>query len=110
MGVQISRGVHSQVPQEDGVRGVATASGRSVPKVGRAEGEQNRGGPSLSRSRAHVDLDPAKNARERLAIEFLRPQRIARRRHSFKFRKAWSASAAIIEKRETMQAPPDLAA
>src|SRR5947209_19442195 len=60
MGVQISRGVHSQVPQEDVVRGVATASGRSVPKVGRAEGEQNRGGPSLSRSRAHVDLDPAK--------------------------------------------------
>src|SRR5215475_1255292 len=60
MGVQISRGVHSQVPQEDVVRGVATSSGRSVPKVGRAEGEQNRGGPSLSRSRAHVDLDPAK--------------------------------------------------
>src|SRR5262245_16589275 len=62
MGVQISRGVHSQVPQEDVVRGVATSSGRSVPKVGRAEGEQNRGGPSLSRSRAHVDLIPPKYA------------------------------------------------
>jgi hypothetical protein len=60
MGVQISRGVHSQVSQEDVVRGAATASGRSVPKVGRAEGEQNRGGPSPSRSRSHVDLDPAK--------------------------------------------------
>jgi putative transposase len=43
MGVQISRGVHSQVPQEDVVRGVATASGRSVPKAKQKESRIEEG-------------------------------------------------------------------
>src|SRR6266480_5395701 len=60
MGVQIPRRVHSQVPQKDPVCGVATAPGGSLPKVGRAERKQDRGGSSSSRPRAHVDLDPAK--------------------------------------------------
>src|SRR6516162_135637 len=58
MGVQISRRVHSQVPQEDVVYRAATAFGGCVPKAGGAEGKQGRGGSSSTRSRAHVDLDP----------------------------------------------------
>src|SRR5439155_23208533 len=60
MGVQIPRRVPSQVQQKDPVCRVATAPGGSLPKVGRAERKQDRGGSSSSRPRAHVDLDPAK--------------------------------------------------
>jgi putative transposase len=47
------------VSQEDAVYRVATAFGGCVPKAGRAEGKQNRGGSYSTGSRAHVDLDPA---------------------------------------------------
>src|SRR6516165_906978 len=45
--------------KEDAVYRVATALGGCVPKVGRAEGKQDRGGSSFTGSCAHVDLDPA---------------------------------------------------
>ena len=38
MGVQVPRGFNREVPQEDTVRGVAKAFGRSVPKAGREKG------------------------------------------------------------------------
>jgi len=59
MGVQIPRRVHSQVPEEDAVWADTTASWGSVPQVGCAEGESDRGGPYAAGSRAYVDLDPA---------------------------------------------------
>ena len=37
MGLQISRGLHSQVPQEDAVRGAAEASCGGVPEIGDTE-------------------------------------------------------------------------
>src|SRR6478672_4074602 len=59
MGVQIPCGVHSQVPQEDALRGVATTSRGSVSQAGDAKGKQSRGRPSDAGSRSHDDLDPA---------------------------------------------------
>jgi putative transposase len=38
MGVQISCGLHSQVPQEDAVRGIEAASRGDVPQIGNTEG------------------------------------------------------------------------
>src|SRR5260221_8547222 len=58
MGVQIPRRVHSQVPEEDAVWADKTASWGSVPQVGRAEGESDRGGAYAAGPRAYVDLDP----------------------------------------------------
>src|SRR5262245_38152096 len=55
MGVQISRGLHSQVQEEDAVRAVATASWRGIPEAGRTEGKPDRGGASVGRSRAYLD-------------------------------------------------------
>jgi hypothetical protein len=62
MGVQIPCGVHSQVPQEDALRGVATTSRGSVSQAGDAKGKQSRGRPSDAGSRSHDDLDPPKYA------------------------------------------------
>src|SRR4029077_453294 len=59
MGVQIPCGVHSQVPQEDALRGAATTSRGSVSQAGDAKGKQSRGRPSDAGSRSHDDLDPA---------------------------------------------------
>ena len=46
MEVQISRSVHSQIPQEDPVRRVEPASRGSVSQAGATEGKQDRGGAS----------------------------------------------------------------
>src|SRR3974377_2246673 len=59
VGVQISLSVHSQVPQEDIVRRVETASWGGISQAGGAEGKQDRGGASDARSCAHDDLDPS---------------------------------------------------
>src|SRR5262245_66368937 len=58
-GLQISRGLHSEVPQEDLVRGVATPSRGNLSPACDAEGVPDRGGASDARSRAHDDLDPS---------------------------------------------------
>jgi hypothetical protein len=53
------RRVYPQVPQKQAVHGRETAPGGGVPKTSRAEEEQNCGGASSTKSRAHVDLDQA---------------------------------------------------
>ena len=58
MGVQISRSLHSQVPQEDAVRGVEAASWGGIPQIGNAEGVQGRRGAFDARSCSHDDFDP----------------------------------------------------
>jgi len=58
VGVQIPRNLHSQVPQEDAVRGTAQAPGGGVSQVSFAKGKQDRRGSSYARSRAYVDFDP----------------------------------------------------
>jgi hypothetical protein len=57
MGLQIPRGLHSQVPQEDVVCPAATASWGGVPQAGSAEGQPDRRGTSHGGSRAHDDID-----------------------------------------------------
>jgi len=59
MGLQISRGLDSQVPQEDAVGGAAEASCGGIPEIGGAEGMPDRGGTSAAGSRAYDDIDPA---------------------------------------------------
>jgi putative transposase len=56
--VQIPRGVHSQVQEEDVIWADTTASWGSVPQVSGAEGKSDRGGSFAAGPRAHVDLDP----------------------------------------------------
>src|SRR4029077_8310070 len=58
MGVQIPRGVHSQVPQEGTLWGTEAASRRCVPQAGLAEGEPDRRRSSHVGSCSHDDLDP----------------------------------------------------
>src|ERR1700745_3899829 len=58
MGVQIPRGVHSQVPQEDSLCRVAATPCGGVSQTRRAKGKQDRGRPSPTGSRAYVDFDP----------------------------------------------------
>ena len=58
-GVQISCGLHSQVPQENAVRAVEAASRRGVPQIGNAEGVQGRRGAFDAGSCSHDDFDPA---------------------------------------------------
>src|SRR6516162_3552485 len=58
MGVQIPRGVHSQVPQEGTLWGTEAASRRYVPQAGLAEGEPDRRRSPLGGSCSHDDLDP----------------------------------------------------
>src|SRR6266436_5221058 len=60
VGVQISRCVHSQVPEKDPVRGAETASRRCLPQAGAAEGKPSRRRPSHAGSRSHDDLDSTK--------------------------------------------------
>src|SRR5467141_3978101 len=62
VGVQISRCVHSQVPEKDPVRGAETASRRCLPQAGAAEGKPGRRRPSHAGSRSHDDLDSTKYA------------------------------------------------
>lgn len=58
MGLQIPRGVHSQIPQEGAVRGAEAVPGRCVPQVGFTEGKPDRGRPPHAGSCAHDDIDP----------------------------------------------------
>ena len=44
VGMQISRSVHTEVPEEDVIRRTEKASWRGVSPIGRAEGMPNRGG------------------------------------------------------------------
>jgi hypothetical protein len=44
VGLQISRGVHSEVSQTNAVRATEAASGRGVPPIGVTERKPNRGG------------------------------------------------------------------
>src|SRR5580704_6821470 len=64
MGVQIPCGVlpcgvHSQVRQEDALRGIAATPRGGVSQTGDAKGKQSRGRPSDAGSCSHDDLDPA---------------------------------------------------
>ena len=63
VGVQISRGLHSQVPQEDAVWGIEAASRRGVPQIGHAEGVQGRRGAFDAGSCSHDDFDPTQICR-----------------------------------------------
>ena len=60
MGVQISRGIHTQVSKKDVVRRTADVSGRSVPHAGSSEGASDRGGAFDDGSRTHADTACAK--------------------------------------------------
>lgn len=59
VGMQISRGVHTEVPQEDAVRGAEKISWRGISPTGGTEGESDRGRSSGVRSRAYDDRDTA---------------------------------------------------
>src|SRR5438093_5104324 len=59
MGVQISCGVHPEVPSKDVVQRTEAVSGGGVPAIGRAEGESNRGRAFDAGSCAHDDCDSA---------------------------------------------------
>src|SRR5260221_12432013 len=59
MGMQVPRRVHPQVQEEGAVRGTAQAPGPGVPRIGEAEGEQDRRGTPAAGPRAYADLDPA---------------------------------------------------
>ena len=59
MGLQISCGVHSQVPQEDALWRTEAASRGGVSSTGDAEGKKSRGGPLDAGSCSHDDIDPA---------------------------------------------------
>ena len=59
MAVQVSRGVHPEMPQKDAVQAAEALSGGGVPRAGSAEGEPDRGGTSDSGPRAYDDLDSA---------------------------------------------------
>jgi putative transposase len=59
MALQIPHHLHSQVPQKNDLRGIATASRTGVPQIGATEREPDRGGSSSRRSRAHLDFDSA---------------------------------------------------
>jgi len=57
MGVQISCCFYSKVPPENLVPGAATAFGRNIQTVGRAEGERDRRRASPAGSRTYDDRD-----------------------------------------------------
>ena len=59
VGMQISRGVHTEVPQEDAERGAEKMSWRGISLIGGTEGESDRGRSSGVRSRAYDDRDTA---------------------------------------------------
>ena len=59
MGMQISYGVHPEVPPEGPVCAVATGLGGGVSGFGRAEGMQSGGGTLDARSCAHVVVGAA---------------------------------------------------
>jgi len=59
LGVQVPRGVHSEVPQKGAVRRLEAIFGRSISPIGRAEGEPDRRGAPDAGSCAHDDSDPA---------------------------------------------------
>src|SRR5258708_3509274 len=53
MGLQIPRGLHSQMPQKNDLWRIAATSGRGVPQAGATEREPDRGGSS-SRGSVHM--------------------------------------------------------
>ena len=57
MGLQISRGVHPEVPETNPVRATEKRLGRGVPAIGIAKREPDRRGAFDVRSRAYDDLD-----------------------------------------------------
>ena len=57
MGLQIPRGLHSQVPQKNDLWRIAPTSRRGVRQAGAAEREPDRGRSSSRGSRAYVDFD-----------------------------------------------------
>src|SRR5262249_39420244 len=60
VGLQISCGVHSQVPQEDAVCGIETTSRGGVPQAGPAKGKPHRGRSSDAGPCPHDDLHSTK--------------------------------------------------
>ena len=52
MGMQISCGVHTEMPAQSVVCAVAAGVGKGLSGLGRAEGKQSGGGASDARSRA----------------------------------------------------------
>src|SRR5262249_23178952 len=60
MGLQISCGVHSQVPQEDVVCGIEAPSRGGVPQVGLSKGKPHRGRSSDAGPCPHDDLHSTK--------------------------------------------------
>src|SRR5579864_7450620 len=65
MGMQISCGVHTEMPAQDAVWATAAGLGASVSRLGRTKGMQGGGGTSDARSRAYA----VKRAAEVFGIE-----------------------------------------
>lgn len=65
MGMQISRGVHTEVPAQSAIRAVAAGFGAGVSGSGGAEGVQSGGGAPDARPRAYA----AERAAEVFGIE-----------------------------------------
>lgn len=59
MGLQVPRGFHSEATEAADLRCVAWAPWGVVPRVGQAQGVEDRGGASDGRSRSHVLEHPA---------------------------------------------------
>ena len=60
MGLQVPRRVFTEESKKGVVRAVAGASWRGVSHAGSAQGEPDRRGTLVGRSRPHDDLDTAK--------------------------------------------------
>ena len=57
--MQISRGVHPEMPAQDAIRATAAGSGSGVPRFGGTKGMQSRGGTSDTGSRARAVVGAA---------------------------------------------------
>src|SRR5215475_6711644 len=63
VGVQVSRGVHPQVPSTSIVQGATAAFRGTIPDFGTTQAEPNRRRPSAPGPRPHADLDSAEACR-----------------------------------------------
>ena len=56
MGMQVSCGVHTEMPPQESVRTAAEGSRRCVPRTGAPEGVPDRGGAYDARPCPHADI------------------------------------------------------
>ena len=65
MGMQVSCGVHTEMPPQESVRTAAEGSRRCVPRTGAPEGVPDRGGAYDARPCPHADIHSAQAQGER---------------------------------------------